>query len=61
MNREVIFRPAAEREMLEAERWFEERHSQLGQRSEILSMRPSNEFVSFRWLFSKFTTTNGGP
>jgi len=32
MNRQVIFRPAAEREMLEAERWFEERHSELGQR-----------------------------
>ena len=32
MNRQVIFRPAAEREMLEAERWFEERRSELGQR-----------------------------
>ena len=32
MKRRVIFRPAAEREMLEAERWFEERQSALGQR-----------------------------
>ncbi len=32
MNRQVIFRPAAEREMLEAERWFEERRPDLGRR-----------------------------
>jgi len=32
MNRRVIFRPAAEGELLEAERWFEERQSTLGQR-----------------------------
>jgi toxin ParE1/3/4 len=32
MNHRVVFRPVAEREMLEAERWFEERHSELGQR-----------------------------
>ncbi len=32
MTRPVIFRPAAEREMLEAERWFEEHQSDLGRR-----------------------------
>jgi plasmid stabilization system protein ParE len=32
MSRPVIFRPAAERELLEAERWFEERQAELGQR-----------------------------
>ena len=32
MNRSVIFRPAAERELLEAEQWFEERQSELGKR-----------------------------
>ena len=32
MNRPVIFRPAAEHELLEAERWFEERQPELGQR-----------------------------
>ena len=32
MNRPVIFRPAAEHELLEAERWFEERQSELGKR-----------------------------
>ena len=30
MNHPVIFRPAAERELLEAERWFEERRPELG-------------------------------
>ena len=32
MNRPVLFRPAAERELLEAERWFEEHQAELGQR-----------------------------
>jgi len=32
MNHPVIFRPAAERELLEAERWFEERQPELGRR-----------------------------
>ena len=32
MNRPVFFRPAAERELLEAERWFEDRQTELGQR-----------------------------
>ena len=32
MNRPVLFRPAAEREMLEAEAWFEERQLELGRR-----------------------------
>jgi hypothetical protein len=32
MNRQVIFRPAAERELLEAERWFEEHQPNLGSR-----------------------------
>lgn len=32
MIRPVLFRPAAERELLEAERWFEERQTELGQR-----------------------------
>ena len=32
MNRQVLFRPTAERELLEAERWFEERQPELGRR-----------------------------
>jgi plasmid stabilization system protein ParE len=32
MTRPVLFRPAAEREMLEAEAWFEERQPELGRR-----------------------------
>jgi plasmid stabilization system protein ParE len=32
MNRRVLFRPAAERELLQAERWFEERQAELGRR-----------------------------
>jgi hypothetical protein len=30
MSRPVVFRPQAERELLEAERWYEDRRSGLG-------------------------------
>lgn len=32
MTPAVVFRPAAEHELLKAERWFENRHADLGQR-----------------------------
>lgn len=59
MTPAVVFRPAAEHELLEAERWFESRHADLGQRFRSAVDATIERIRQFPSPSLRFITTSG--